>query len=431
MSKTLHSINEPAKQQGSKARLNQQLHSTGELSGAEKTHLPPKLLSITQQPLWDLAFRPWFLAGTLSSVLSVGIWILFLHGYLPTLASSGLTPVAWHIHEMLFGFGATIAVAFLLTAAQTWTNKRSINGGALLTLTLIWLIVRALLWSEDSRVQVLALVLQAGWWLACIGFLASMVIRAKSKRNYQFIPLLSVMMLLNLSFLIADFSDHTELALHLARTAILTFGLLVGIVGGRVIPFFTGRGADNAQVKATPILDKLLPVITIIGISIFFTGHFIALPFTPAVALISAGIIHLLRLWHWDPLSTRKVPLLWSLQLAYLALGLGLVALGISYHIDLVRFADALHLITVGTIGGMILAMIARVSLGHTGRPLKPHPSLSIAFALMFIGTLVRFILPLLQMPIMAWDISAICWITAFSIFIWHYTRILMSARAS
>ncbi|WP_394391385.1 NnrS family protein [Shewanella woodyi] len=431
MSKTLHSINEPAKQQVSKARLNQQLHSTGELSGAEKNHLPPKLLSFTQQPLWDLAFRPWFLAGTLSSVLSVGIWILFLHGYLPTLASSGLTPVAWHIHEMLFGFGATIAVAFLLTAAQTWTNKRSINGSALLTLTLIWLMVRALLWSDDTRIQVLALVLQAGWWLACIGFLASMVIRAKSKRNYQFIPLLSVMMLLNLSFLIADFSGHTELALHLARTAILTFGLLVGIVGGRVIPFFTGRGADNAQVKATPILDKLLPVVTIIGIGIFFTGHFIALPFTPAVVLISAGIIHLIRLWHWDPLSTRKVPLLWSLQLAYLALGLGLVALGISYHIDLVRFADALHLITVGTIGGMILAMIARVSLGHTGRPLKPHPSLSIAFALMFIGTLVRFILPLLQMPIMAWDISAICWITAFSIFIWHYTHILMSARAS
>ncbi|MBW8183197.1 NnrS family protein [Shewanella nanhaiensis] len=431
MSKTFHSINEPAKQQVSKARLNQQLHSTGELSDAEKTHLPPKLLSFTQQPLWDLAFRPWFLAGTISSVLSVGIWLLFLHGYLPALASSGLTPVAWHIHEMLFGFGATIAVAFLLTAAQTWTNKRSINGGSLLTLTLIWLMIRALLWSDDTKIQVLALVLQAGWWLACIGFLASMVIRAKSKRNYQFIPLLSVMMLLNLSFLIADFSGHTELALHLARTAILTFGLLVGIVGGRVIPFFTGRGADNAQVKATPILDKLLPVVTIIGIGIFFTGHFIALPFTPAFALTSAGIIHLLRLWHWDPLSTRKVPLLWSLQSAYLALGLGLVALGVSYHTDLIRFADALHLITVGTIGGMILAMIARVSLGHTGRPLKPHPSLNIAFALMFIGTLVRFILPLLQMPIMAWDISAICWITAFSIFIWHYARILMSARAS
>ena len=429
MSKSLHMINEPNKQQSSKTRLNQQLNSTGELE--ESAKLPPKILRLSQQPLWDLAFRPWFLVSTLSSVLSIALWVLFLHGYLPALATAGLTPVAWHIHEMLFGFGATIAVAFLLTAAQTWTNKRSINGATLLNLTLIWLAVRLLLWSDDPRVQVLAIVLQGVWWLTCIGFLASMVISAKSRRNYQFIPLLSVMMLLNMSFLIADYSGNTQLALHLARTAILTFGLLVGIVGGRVIPFFTGRGASNAKVISTPILDKALPVVTIIGACIFFSGYFVELPFTPAIVLISAGTIHLLRLWYWDPISTRKVPLLWSLHAAYLALGLGLITLGLSYFTDLIRFADALHLITIGTIGGMILAMIARVSLGHTGRPLKPHPSINIAFALIFIGTLVRFILPLLQMPVLSWDISALCWITAFSIFIWHYARILMSERAS
>lgn len=429
MSRSLHMINEPSKQQASKARLNQQLNSTGELE--EKIDLPPKILAFTQLPIWDLAFRPWFLISTLSSILSIGVWILFLHGYLPALATAGLTPVAWHIHEMLFGFGVTIAVAFLLTAAQTWTNKRSINGGALFTLTLIWLMVRILLWSDDPRIQVLAIVLQGAWWLTCISFLASMVIRAKSRRNYQFIPLLSVMMLLNMSFLIADYSGNTELALHLARTAVLTFGLLVGIVGGRVIPFFTGRGTSNAKVVATPILDNILPMVTIIGVCIFFSGYFFELPFTPAIALISAGTIHLLRLWFWDPISTRKVPLLWSLHSAYLALGLGLIALGLSYYIDLVRFADALHLITIGTIGGMILAMIARVSLGHTGRPLKPHPSLNIAFALVFIGTLIRFTLPLFHMPVLAWDISAFCWIGAFSIFVWHYTHILMSKRAS
>lgn len=252
-----------------------------------------------------------------------------------------------------------------------------------------------------------------------------MVVRAKSQRNYQFIPLLSVMMLLNMSFLIADYSGHTELALHLARTAILTFGFLVGIVGGRVIPFFTGRGAEKSKVVATPMLDKALPVVTFIGIVIFFSNYFIELPFTPASALICAGVIHLLRLWYWDPLSTRKVPLLWSLHSAYLALGLGLIALGVSYFTDTVRFADALHLITVGTIGGMILAMIARVSLGHTGRPLKPHPALNIAFALILFGAMVRFVLPLFHMPILAWDISSLCWITAFSTFVWHYARIL------
>lgn len=431
MSQPLHMISEPSKQTlNSKIRLNQQLNSTGDLSnmqGKKNHQLPSKILHFTQLPIWDLAFRPWFLISTFSSVLSIGAWLLFLHGHLPALASTGLTPLAWHIHEMIFGFGATIAVAFLLTAAQTWTKNRSINGSALLCITLIWLMVRALLWSSDHKIQVIAIVLQGIWWLTCIGFLASMVFRAQSRRNYQFIPLLLVMMLLNMSFLIADFTGHTKLALHLARIAMLTFGLLVGIVGGRVIPFFTERGGENATVTETPLLDKILPVITIIGICIFTVSYFIRLPMTPAIVLIGAGTIHLLRLLHWDPFSTRKVPLLWSLQLAYFSLALGLIMLGVSFLTNSIAFANALHLITIGTLGGMILAMISRVSLGHTGRALKPHPSLNIAFALIFIGTATRFTLPLFNMPILGWDISAICWMAAFSTFVWHYTHILIS----
>ncbi|MFT5789824.1 MAG: hypothetical protein ACI8SJ_001943 [Shewanella sp.] len=409
-------------------KTKQVLSSSGEV---EQVTLRPKaiLSQLSSMPLWDLAFRPWFLAAALSSVVSIAVWLLFLHGQLPGLATAGLSPVIWHIHEMLFGFGATIAVAFLLTAAQTWTNRRSINGLPLIMLTLIWLSVRALIWSADPNLLMLAVALQATWWLVSIAYIASMVIKANSNRNYQFIPLLLAMMSLNIGFLLADINGHTELALHLSRSAILLFGLLVGIIGGRVIPFFTGRGAENAEVKATPLLDKLLPIATLLGVTVFFTGYFIQLPFTPAPLLILAGVLHLLRLLNWDSIATLKVPLLWSLHGSYLALALGLIALGLSYHIELLRFADALHLITIGTIGAMILAMIARVSLGHTGRALKPHFSINIAFMLILLGALARVTLPLMQQPILAWDISALCWIVAFSLFIWHYTTVLFSTR--
>ncbi len=391
---------------------------------------PDSLLSkLSDMPLWELAFRPWFLAATLSSVLSITAWLLFLHGQLPSLATTGLSPVVWHIHEMLFGFAATIAVGFLLTAAQTWTNRRSINGLPLIALTLIWLAVRGLLWSNDPTLQLAAVTLQASWWLISIGYLANMVIKAKSNRNYQFIPLLTAMMSFNIGFLLADINGYTELAMHLSRCAILLFCLLVGIIGGRVIPFFTGRGAENAKVKSTPQLDKWLPWVSLLGLAVFFSGYFIELPFTPATLLILAGAMHLLRLLNWNSLATLKVPLLWSLHGSYLALALGLIALGASYHIDALRFADALHLITVGTLGAMILAMIARVSLGHTGRPLKPHFSINIAFILILAGALARVTLPLAQQPILAWDISATCWVVAFSLFIWHYSLILMRPR--
>ncbi|QQX81050.1 NnrS family protein [Shewanella sp. KX20019] len=418
----MQSITEP--------KTKQVLSASGEV---EQVALQPKNLfsQLSDMPLWDLAFRPWFLAAALSSVVSITLWILFLHGQFLGLATAGLSPVIWHIHEMLFGFAATIAVGFLLTAAQTWTNRRSINGFALMLLTVIWLLVRGLLWSSNPKLQLTAVALQASWWLISIGYIASMVIKAKSSRNYQFIPLLTAMMSFNIGFLLADIYGYSELALHLSRCAILLFCLLVGIVGGRVIPFFTGRGAENAKVKPTPKLDKCLPWVSLLGLAVFFINDFIELPFTAAPLLILAGVLHLLRILNWNSTATLKVPLLWSLHGSYFALAIGLIALGASYHIDVLRFADALHLITIGTIGAMILAMIARVSLGHTGRALKPHFSINIAFMLILIGALARVALPLLQQPILAWDISALCWIVAFGLFIWHYTTILFSARQS
>lgn len=437
MSQTLHKIGEPQTSKDNKLRESNtqkfsfRLASTGEVEQVSKTRMamPAPLSKITKLPIWDLAFRPWFISATALSVISLSIWILFLHGKISPFSVGGISPLIWHIHEMLFGFGATIAVGFLLTAAQTWTKIRSLNGLALLLLTGIWLAVRVLLLSHSVNLQLLAIALQALWWLVSIGYLTYMVSRAKSRRNYQFIPLLSAMMLLNLALLLADIFGDTQLALHLSRCTILMFALLVGIVGGRVIPFFTERGADGAKVKPTPLVDKLLPVVTLLCVSVFFSGHFIALAFTPAALLITAGILHLLRLYCWDPISTRKVPLLWSLHASYLALGLGLLLLGVSYLTDIIRFADALHLITIGTIGGMILAMIARVSLGHTGRALKPHGSMNIAFALIFFGALARFILPLFQQASLGWDIAAASWLIAFSLFLWHYTSILLSAK--
>ncbi len=437
MNLTLDKISEPNSDQDNKQnesktqKFNLRLSSTGEIEEIFKTRIVIEApqSKFTKLPIWELAFRPWFISATTLSVFSLIIWILFLHGKISPFSDEGISPLVWHIHEMLFGFGATIVVGFLLTAAQTWTKIRSLNGLGLVLLTGIWFAVRALLLSNSVNLQLLAIVLQTLWWLVSISYLTYMITRAKSRRNYQFIPLLSAMMMLNLALLLADIFGDTELALHLSRSAILLFGLLVGIIGGRVIPFFTERGADQAQVKITPLLDKSLSVMTLLGISVFFSGHFITLPFTPAVLLIIIGILHLLRLYYWNPLSTRKVPLLWSLHVSYLALGLGLELLGVSYLTNVIRFADASHLITIGGMGGMILAMIARVSLGHTGRALKSHRSLNIAFALILFGAVVRFILPMFQQASLGWDISAASWVIAFSLFLWHYTPILFSAR--
>ncbi|QLE84305.1 NnrS family protein [Shewanella sp. Scap07] len=407
------------------------LNSDGQLSQISPQRTVGLTDTIAKHPLWELAFRPWFIAASLLSCISMLAWWLALTGNDIMLSNSSLSPVVWHIHEMLFGFGATIAVGFLLTAAQTWTGKQSIHGWGLIALTLIWLVARGLIWFATDGLQWLTVGMQSLWWLISITYLAMMVVTAKSQRNYQFIPLLSMMMLLNIGVLLSDFANNTALALHLSRSAILVFGLLVGIVAGRVIPFFTGRGAQHAKVAATPMLDKLLLISTVIGASVFLLGYFVPLPFTPASLLILSGTLHLMRQYFWAPLATAKVPLLWSLHASYFALAIGLIGLGLSYHVETIRFADALHMITVGTIGAMILAMISRVSLGHTGRALSVHRNMIAAFALLLIGAVVRVALPSVGQPILGWQLSAGCWIIAFGLFLWHYIPILTAARAS
>ncbi|MDT8311791.1 MAG: NnrS family protein [Methylophaga sp.] len=51
----------------------------------------------------------------------------------------------WHGHEMLFGFVGAVIVGFLLTAVQSWTGLRSVNGRPLMYLLLLWLAARVLM----------------------------------------------------------------------------------------------------------------------------------------------------------------------------------------------------------------------------------------------------------------------------------------------
>lgn len=90
--------------------------------------LQPEILEKEQAliPILRLAFRPFFLLPTLLSIIAVLIWIIVLKG---NISWQGVLPAkVWHGHEMIFGFAASVAVGFLLSAAQTWTGVRSING---------------------------------------------------------------------------------------------------------------------------------------------------------------------------------------------------------------------------------------------------------------------------------------------------------------
>jgi uncharacterized protein involved in response to NO len=381
--------------------------------------------------LFDLAFRPGFLGASIFSAMALSLWVLVLNGQL-SLPSQGLSILVWHFHEMVFGFAAFVALSFLLTASQTWTKLRSLNGKLLMFWCAVWLSVRILLWQDNVSLQYLAYGLQLLWWLIGIGFLAQLLYRANN-RNLMLLPLLSIMMLMNMAIIIADLKGDTNLALHFGRTAVLLFALLAGILGGRLIPMFTRNGtrllAQPAKVIETPKLTKLLIITALINNIYAFLYPFFEFALVPGVIMICLGVLQLIQLYHWDPKASLKVPLLWSLHLTYALLGIGFICLGASYFTDLIRFADALHVIGIGAIGGMILAIMSRVSLGHTGRLIQSSPLMSVAFILMFLAALTRVLLPSLGLTMLGWQLSAALWIAAFLLFIFHYSNILIRQR--
>ena len=379
-------------------------------------------------PLFRLGFRPFFLFGALFSALAMLGWLGQLNGWfaLPGISN----PIWWHAHEMLFGFGAAIVAGFLLTAVQNWTAHPGVRGWPLALVVGLWAIPRGLLpWFGESNVTLM--VMDLAWLPLCTWFLARPIIVTRQWRNLFFVPLLLVLTLLNT----ACWRWHAEWPLveHILLATVLLFTTLIAVMGGRVIPFFTARATGTEKALPLPWLERIalaslwlilllwlvLPTQWVIGIQMF------------PLYIVAAGA-HLYRQLRWRPGTTVAQPLLWSLHLAYLFIPLGLTALATRTAGWPIALSLASHLFSAGSMGAMILGMIARVSLGHSGRALQIGRRITAAFALVILSALLRVLLPLCwpDLTLTGWNLSGWSWVAAYSLFIWVYTPILTSPRA-
>ncbi|MBN8910655.1 MAG: NnrS family protein, partial [Rhizobiales bacterium] len=93
---------------------------------------PPAVLS--------LGFRPFFLLGALFAVIMVALWVPWFLGFIEV--PTAFAPIAWHAHELLFGFVPAIVAGFLLTAVPNWTGRPPVAGWPLAGLVLVWLVGR-------------------------------------------------------------------------------------------------------------------------------------------------------------------------------------------------------------------------------------------------------------------------------------------------
>ncbi|AZC31625.1 NnrS protein [Pseudomonas chlororaphis subsp. piscium] len=377
-------------------------------------------------PLLRLAFRPFFLAGCVLALLVVPLWLTALQGALGDWQPAGGW-LGWHRHELLFGFGLAIIAGFLLTAAQTWTGQPGLSGKPLAALALLWLAAR-LAWLGSVPWPLLA-VLELGFPLALAGLMGRMLWKVRQQRNYPIVLVLLLLAAADGLSVAGLLQGHEGWQRQGVLSGLWLVAAMMSLIGGRVIPFFTQRGLGRvAAVAPWPWLDYLVLVGAALVALLYAAGPaLVANTWVGALFLLLAAA-HLLRLWRWQDRGLWRVPLLWSLHLAYGWLALACLGMALWHFGAPLNPSLALHGLTIGAMAGLILAMIARVSLGHTGRPLEPPAGMTLAFILLNLACLSRVLL-VLWLPVAALWLAGLCWALAFALYVWRYGPMLLRAR--
>lgn len=381
--------------------------------------------ALATPPLLRLAFRPFFLGGSLLALIVVPLWLLALGGMFAWSPAGGW--LAWHRHELLFGFGLAIIAGFLLTAVQTWTGQPGLTGKPLAALALLWLAGR-LAWLAAAPWPLL-MVLELGFPLLLAWLMGRALWRVRQQRNYPLVALLLLLTLVDAVAMAGLVAGNDGWQRQGVLGGLWLVAAMMGLIGGRVIPFFTQRGLGRTEMVAPwAWLDWGL-----LGGSALIAVLYAAGPALLPNALIGLlfavlALGHLIRLVRWHDRGLWRVPLLWSLHLAYAWLipacaGMALWHFGVALNPSL-----AVHCLTVGAMAGLILAMIARVSLGHTGRPLQPPKGMALGFVLLNLAGLGRVLL--VQVNTHAGlGLATLCWVLAFGLFIRGYGPMLLKAR--
>lgn len=377
-------------------------------------------------PLFRGGFRPFFLGSAAWGLIALALWLGVLAGAFDL--PSRLDPLSWHRHEMLFGFVGAAVAGFLLTAIPNWTGRLPIAGKPLAALFALWLAARLAVLFSGVVGPVAAAVLDVGFFLL-LALMAAREVLAANNRN---VPIVGIVLL----FGAANALDHAGAAglLGIAdlgwKLGLSLVVLMISLVGGRITPSFTRnwmvkRGLNRRLPTQPGAFD--LAVIAITGIALL---AWITAPAGRVVGLLLlvAAALQLARLSRWGGLRSSRDPLVLVLHLAYAWIPAGLALLGLSSLGGAVAQSAAVHALTAGAMGTMILAVMTRASLGHTGRELRANGATVAIYALATVGAAVRVAGslgladhgPAMQVSGLAWGGALLLFLVAYAPVLWR-----------
>jgi len=370
-------------------------------------------------------YRIFFLSAALWAVTSLVLWLLYISSMAGELGGSQ-NMLAWHAHELVYGYGGAVVAGFALTAIPNWTGRTPIRGFELGLLFAPWLIARIsavmLLYGFDTDAP--RAVAETGFFGLFVLFATREVVAGKNWRNLKVVGLFLV---LAIAAVAANFSHFEVIQTGILgwQMGLLVLLLLICVIGGRIIPAFTGNWMRQQGHTTLPtmfgkfdVLAIAAAVAVLVAYSTGAHGQYLA------VAAGLTGALHFVRLMRWRGWQTLASPIVVVLHVSYLWVPIGFLLMAF-WAMGWVSDIAALHAWSVGGIGSTTLAVMTRASLGHSGLPLKDSAVLTTIYAAINVAALTRVLAGVwYDYYELFLSLSGVMWCGAFLLFVGKFAPV-------
>lgn len=371
-------------------------------------------------------FRPFFLVGAAWGAVVVPWWVAGFRSSAGEAVGEGISGLSWHAHEMIFGFTAAIIAGFLLTATENWTSRPTARGPFLAVLVGLWTVGRGVGLGEPFAS--LAALAELSFLPTLAVAVGLPILITRRSRNYLLLAVLPLLWLCDVHLHLVANGLLAPSSLRSDLVAVDLVVLIMVIITGRIVPLFTRNATGDERIRSIRSLDlaAIAAVLTVAVVEALLGPGMVR-----AVVAAAAGLLVLGRAVHWGLLATLRRPILWVLHLGHAWIGVGLLLSAAASAGLGPAPSVATHALTVGAMGTLIIAMLVRVTVGHTGRTIEASPLMTLAFVAMTTAALARVVIPWLRPDLNtpALVVAAAAWTLALALYLLGNTRILLSPR--
>ena len=376
----------------------------------------PSTSGMFSAPLWHSPFRPFYLLGVLYGLGVMGVWVLVTVGAVDiSLPLNSLS--LWHGHEMIFGFSGAVVAGFILTALPGWAGTAEIRGGRLAFLVLLWLLGRIAVYSGGIMSPYMVMILDSSLYFAATLMVLPGLLAAENKLYLALIPILLMLCLGNVIFHVSLMGGDLVRASWGIEIGLMAIAAKFILAGGFLAATFTGnalRQKGGPELTISPPLEY----ISALSLVLFIWAVLFDLPDGLAASFaFFMAVVQTVRLLRWRTWLILDAPLVLIMHLAYLWFIIAAVLFGLSRLLDTVGSHVWLHALTVGALSLMMLSLITRVALRHTGRSLVPSKAMLLSFALVFGVAFLREMIAWGLLPMDWLPVTAVIWWVSFALY--------------